>query len=531
MIQQTRPVTLAKNGVVCSPHYLSAQAGVNILQAGGNAIDAAIAANAVLNVVLPFGCSTGGDLFMIIYSKKDDAIYGLNASGRAPAAATPGWFKANGHATMPQRGILSVTVPGVVDGWTMASERFGKLGLAKSLQPAIGYAGDGFGVSPVFSRNVENVLGQTWCHPTWREHFAGNGVPKPGSIFKQPSLANTLALIAEKGREEYYKGAIARAIIDFSDQEGGLFTMDDFAEHHGDWVDPLSVSYKGYRIFEMPPNTQGIAALQMLKLVEKYHFQGERLDPQNIHILTEAKKIAFADRSAYLTDPDHMAVKPADLIDENYLAERSKLINPDTATTQAHFPGKVNQLNGDTIYLCAADGAGNLVSLIQSNYMGVGAGVVVPGLGIELQNRGAYFSLETDHANVIAPRKRTLHTLIPSMAFKDDKPAIVFGAMGGDGQAQTHLQVYTGLIDFGQNIQLAIDTPRWVDDQKQGVLEVENRFDPEVLSQLEAKGHKIAKWADFDPHMGFAQGIVINQENGLLMGGCDPRAESGSIGY
>ncbi len=531
-MQQTRPVTLARNGIVSSPHYLSAQAGVRIMEAGGNAIDAAIAANAVLNVVYPHCCGTGGDLFMLIYDAKSDSLHALNASGRSPKAATIDWFKANGHTDMPQRGILPVTVPGAVDGWQMAADKFGKLGLAKALRPAIEYAEQGFGVGPNLNYAITNVLSQPWCHPSWREVYGAKGdAPKVGSILKVPELGRALRLIAEQGRDAFYQGEIARALVEFSEQEGGLFTMEDLAEHHGEWVDPLSISYHGYTIYEMPPNTHGLTALQSLKLVEAFESAGGHQNPAFMHLMVEAKKLAFADRGEYITDPLFMKVAPQKLLDDNYIAERRKLISPDKASVSV-YPGSVD---GDTIYLCAADGAGNAVSLIQSNYMGVGSGLVIPGWGIELQNRGAYFSLDPQQINHIAPQKRTMHTLIPSMAFRNSRPEIIFGTMGGDGQPQIHLQVYTNLINFGLNIQEAIDAPRWIHgkgmpDQPEG-LQVEGRYPAQVLAELKAKGHLINEVGEFSSAMGYAQGIVFNQENGLLLGGCDPRADSASIGW
>lgn len=532
-MEQTRQVTMARHGVVSAPHYLAAQAGTRLMMAGGNAIDAAIATNAVLNVVYPFVNGTGGDLFILLYDAKSDGIYALNASGRAPAAATPAWYKANGHTKMPQRGILSVSVPGVVDGWQMVSERFGRLGLAKSLQPAITYAEEGFGVGHILSGNIKNLLKNDWIHSSWRNVYAPNGeAPEPGSLLRVPELGRSLRLIAEQGRDVFYKGEIGKALVAFSEQLGGLFTMEDLAEHTSEWVEPLSITYNGYKIYELPPNTHGLTALQMIKLLEKFNISGDPLDPKNIHLLVEAKKLAFADREAYITDPKHMKLNPADLLNDDYLEQRRGLIKLDQAM-ETLAPGKVT---GDTIYLCAADGEGNAVSLIQSNYMGVGSGLVVPGYGIELQNRGAYFSLDPSHANVIAPRKRTMHTLIPSMATLNDRPAIVFGTMGGDGQPQIHQQVYTNLINYGLNIQAAIDAPRWIHGKgfpgdPFEALNMETRFPASTVEGLTALGHHPRLTEAYDRMMGYAQGIVINQENDLLMGGSDPRADSASIGW
>jgi gamma-glutamyltranspeptidase/glutathione hydrolase len=532
LTEQTRPVTLARQGMVCAPHYLASQAGVRIMQAGGNAIDAAIAANAVLNVVYPNNCGTGGDLFMIVYHAKSDSLHALNASGRAPAAATPAWFKANGHQKMPQRGILTVNIPGAVDGWQMASDRFGKLGLGKILQPAIEYAEQGFGIGPIVNEGLSRPVKLGYAHESWQAVYAPGGKsPEIGAIWRVPELGRSLRLIAEQGRDVFYKGEIGRALAEFSARLGGLITMEDLAEHHGDWVDPLSISYRGYRIYEMPPNTHGVTALQMIKLLDGLNLSDDPNDPANLHLEVEAKKLAFADRDAHVTDLQHMKYDPSGLIDEAYLDRRRKLIDPSKA-----MPSDISHgLDGDTIYLCAADGEGNAVSLIQSNYMGIGSGLVVPGYGIELQNRGAYFSLDPSHANVIAPRKRTMHTLIPSMAFQNDRPAIVFGTMGGDGQPQIHQQVYVNLLNYGMNIQAALDAPRWIHgkallDDVDG-LHMESRFPEATMRGLAELGHAVNPVGLRNNLMGWAQGIVINQSNGLLMGGSDPRADSAAIGF
>lgn len=532
-MEQTRQVTMARHGLVSSPHYLASQAGTQILRAGGNAVDAAIAANAVLNVVYPFVCGTGGDLFMLIYDKKSDSLNALNASGRAPAAATPDWYSANGFSKIPPRSIHAVSIPGTVDGWQTASERFGRLGLAKALEPAITYAEEGFGVGYILHNAIKRTIEENIAHQSWLDVYAPGGqAPAPGSIFRVPTLAKSLRLIAEQGRDVFYKGEIGQAFAKFSAELGGLLTLDDLAEHSSEWVQPLSIDYRGYKIFELPPNTHGLTALQMLKLVEPFEFSADSQDPANVHLLIEAKKLAFADRAAYLTDSDHMTVKPEALLAESYLAKRRALISPGSVLPTIE-PGKTD---GDTIYLCAADEEGNAVSLIQSNYMGIGAGLVVPGYGIELHNRGCYFSLDPAHANVIAPRKRTMHTLIPSMAFQNDRPAIIFGTMGGDGQPQFHQQVYTNLINYGLNIQAAIDAPRWLHGlpytgETAEVLQMESRFPLETRQKLAELGHLVQEVGNFNSTMGFAQGIVINQENGLLQGGADPRADSAAIGW
>ena len=413
----------------------------------------------------------------------------------------------------------------------MAAERFGRLGLAASLQPAIRYAEEGFGVGHILSNTIKRLLESNFVHSSWTEVYAPGGVaPEPGDILRLSGLARSLRLIAEQGRDVFYRGEIGQALAEFSARLGGLITTEDLAEHRGEWVEPISVSYRGYQIYELPPNTHGLTALQMLKLIEPFDLAGGPELAANIHRQVEAKKLAFADRDEHLTDPAHMRIEAAQLLAEGYLAGRRKLIDP-TRAMPSPVPGSVK---GDTIYLCAADEAGNAVSLIQSNYMGIGSGLVVPGYGIELQNRGSYFSLDPAHVNVIAPRKRTMHTLIPSLATRHDRPAIIFGSMGGDGQPQIHQQVYTNLINYGLNIQAAIDAPRWIHgvspDDPQEVLHLESRYPQATLDELRNLGHTVREVGNFNSMMGYAQGIMIG-ENGVLMGGADPRADSAAIGW
>ncbi|WIG57754.1 MAG: gamma-glutamyltransferase [Ktedonobacterales bacterium] len=529
---QHRPVTLATHGLVAAPHYLAAQAGLHLLKAGGNAIDAAIAANATLQVVYPQLCGLGGDLFALLYDARSRELYGLNASGRAPRAATIERYHALGHATMPDFGIHTVTVPGCADGWGQLAERFGRLGLARALAPAIAYATDGFPVGPGLHAALVRMDSLGHTHRSFREHFMpGGAIPPAGGVFRRPDLARTLRLIAERGPQAFYRGELADQIATFFASEGGLLAGDDLAAHTSEWVTPLSVRFGDLDVYELPPNTQGVTALQMLGIMDGLPLGADPLDVATAHLAVEAKKLAFADRDAYLTDAAHMRVDPAALIAPDYLASRRALITPDCAQPSV-APGSVN---GDTIYLCAADEEGNAVSLIQSNYRGFGSGLVVDGTGIVLQNRGAYLSLDPDAANALAPGKRTLHTLIPSLALRDGLPAVVFGCMGGDGQPQTHLQVYTALAKFGLNIQAAIELPRWLD----GVaalgtperLWLESRFPSETSTALRALGHDVEIVGPWDSQMGHANGIVIDHTNGVLHGGSDPRAEGAAVGW
>lgn len=529
---QHRPVTMATHGLVAAPHYLAAQAGLAMLREGGSAVDAAIAANAVLQVVYPFVVGLGGDLFALGYDARASRLYGLNGSGRAPQAATLERYAALGYTQMPRYGIHSVTVPGCADGWGRLMERYGRLGLERALAPAITYAEEGFPVGPDLHRALArwNELPQT--HESWRAHFLPDGaIPPVGSIARWPTLARTLRAIAAEGPDVFYRGRVAGEIAAFFAREGGLITEEDLAAHAGEWVEPLAMPFAGLLVHELPPNTQGITALQMLGISDGLELGDEPLSPRTVHLEVEAKKLAFADRAAYLTDRAAMRVRPAELIAPEYLRARRALIDADRAAATV-APGS---LAGDTVYLCAADGEGNAISLIQSNFRGFGSGYVVEGTGIVLQNRGSSFSLDPAAANVLAPGKRPLHTLIPSLATRDGKPAIVFGAMGGDGQPQTHLQVYTALARFGLNVQAAIEMPRWVHGADEvgepEVLWVERRFPRETIEALGALGHTVVEVEAWDALMGYAQGIIFDREHGVLHGGADPRAESAAVGW
>lgn len=529
---QHRPVTLARRGIVAAPHYLAAEAGLEILKAGGNAIDAAITASSMLQVVYPFVCGLGGDTFMMIYDAKSGKLYGLNGSGRSAQAATIERYHDLGYTTMPTYDIHAVTVPGCASGWGAASQRFGRLSLEQVLAPAIYYAEEGFPVGPGLHASLTAMSQRAEVHRSWHTHFLPEQtVPTVGSIMRFPTLARTLRTLVHEGIASFYEGSIAEQIATFFANEGGLITREDLATHHSDWVTPLSVPFGGLQIYELPPNTQGITALQMLGILDRLPIGTDPLAPATIHAAVEAKKLAFADRAAYLTDPAFMRVNPETLITADYLTQRSQLFDA-THALPSPAPGS---FTGDTIYLCTADSEGNIVSLIQSNYMGFGSGVVVDDTGIVLQNRGAYFSLDPNAANALAPAKRTLHTLIPSMAFRNNRPAMVFGTMGGDGQPQTHLQVYTAIEKFGLNIQQALEMPRWVhggtyQDNIETLL-IENRFPAETVEALRQLGHVVEEGNSWSPTMGYAQGIIFDQQNSVMHGGSDPRAEGIAAGW
>ena len=530
---QHRPVTLARRGIVAAPHYLAAEAGLDLIKAGGNAIDAAIAASATLQVVYPFVCGLGGDVFMLIYDAKSGKLYGLNGSGRSAQTATLERYAELGYTTMPVYGIHAVTVPGCASGWNAAMQRFGRLGLAAALAPAISYAEEGFAIGPGLHAALTAGNMRAEMERSWRAHFLPDGtVPPLGAVMRFPTLARTLRTIASSGVEAFYHGEIAEQIAAFFAKEGGLISRADLAAHQSEWVTPLSVPFAGLDVYELPPNTQGITALQMLGMLDQLPLGTDPLAPETVHLSVEAKKLAFADRAAYLTDAAHMSVDPAALIAPDYLAQHRALIDP--ARAQPSFaPGS---FSGDTVYLCAADSDGNVVSLIQSNYMGFGSGVVVEDTGIVLQNRGAHFSLNPAAANVLAPAKRTLHTLIPSMALCAGRPAMVFGTMGGDGQPQTHLQVYTAVARFGLNIQQAIEMPRWVHGDFSTVsgdetLLVESRFPSATLATLRQMGHHVQVQDAWSRSMGHANAILFDASNGVMQGGSDPRAEGIAAGW
>lgn len=529
---QHRPVTLAARGLVAAPHYLAAEAGLDMLKAGGNAVDAAIAANAVLQVVFPTSCGLGGDLFAMVWDPKARRLHGLNSSGRSAKAATIERYRELGFESMPEFGVHTVTVPGCAAGWGALAERLGRLGLARSLAAAISYAEDGFPVGRHLHAGLVRMDAQPHTHASFREHFMpGGAIPSAGTIARAPALARTLRLLALRGPGDFYTGELAERITAFLRREGSLLTLQDLAEHTADWVEPLAVRFAGHEVYELPPNTQGVTALQMLGIADGLGLGEGPLSPETVHLEVESKKVAWADRQAYLTDPADMRVVAERLIAPHYLAERRALIDPER-TLPSVAPGT---FQGDTIYLCAADADGMLVSLIQSNYRGFGSGLVVEGTGISLHNRGAYFSLDPDAANALAPAKRPLHTLIPSLALRDGRPAMVFGTMGGDGQPQTHLQVYAAVLRYGLNIQAAIELPRWVHGAETPgepeTLRLEDRFPPETVEALRALGHRVETVGPWEPLVGYAQGITVDQVNGVYAGGSDPRAEGVAAGW
>jgi gamma-glutamyltranspeptidase len=534
--RHSRPVTMAPHGLVASPHYLASEAGIDILQKGGSAVDAAIATNAALNVVYPHMCGIGGDAFWLIYDaeKKDSAS--LNASGRSPYGANIDYFKKAGMNSIPLRGLLPVTVPGAVDGWFEAHGRYGKLSMPHLLAPAIAYAKEGYPITHILSLKIHEAASDLSRFPASKNLFLPDGkVPEPGELLTNKGLAHSLEKIAHGGRDIFYKGEIARKIVKFSEENGGLLSQKDFEETRSTWGKPISTIYKDYAVFETAPNSQGLAALMILNLLEGYDLSSLGYQsPDHLHLMIEAKKVAFADRNRYISDPDLVKIPVDELLSKEYASRRRSLIHRERAADAAAIlPGSFGR---DTIYLCVVDESGNAVSLIQSLYFSFGSAVVAGDTGILLQNRGAYFSLNPNHVNCLQPHKRTFHTLMASMTFKEGRPYMIFGTSGADGQPQTHVQVMTSVFDFGLDIQSAIEAPRWLSgprlvSQPEGYLTLEGRFSAEVIEALRKRGHQVNVVEDWSSDMGSAHGIIIHPENGLRMGGSDPRSDGAAIGY
>ena len=533
----TRSEVIAENGMVATSHPLATQVGIDILKNGGNAIDAAIAANAAIGLMEPTGNGIGGDLFAIIWIEKDKKLYGLNASGRSPKNLTLDYFKNNNFSEIPAYGPLPVSVPGCVDGWFEMHEKFGSTPMRDILEPAIEYADNGFPVTELVSYYMKKASKNFDMYPNFKETYYINGTtPKKGQIFQNKDLANTLKVIAKKGRKGFYEGEIAKAISDFIIEQGGFLSNDDLKNHKSEWIDPVSTSYRGFDIWELPPNGQGIAALQILNLLEAYDIKSMGFgSAEYIHHFTEAKKIAFADRAKYYADMDFNKIPVDYLISKEYSELRRTEINSNKAALKVSA-GEIE--NGDTIYLTTSDKDGNMVSLIQSNYRGMGSGMVPPGLGFMLQDRGELFSLEEGHFNVYEPEKRPFHTIIPAFITKENKPYVSFGLMGGAMQPQGHAQIVINLIDFGMNLQEAGDAPRirHLSNQQPtggnmldgGELSLESGFDYKEIRQLIELGHKVV----FDlGSFGGYQAIMYDDKTGVYYGASESRKDGSAMGY
>jgi gamma-glutamyltranspeptidase/glutathione hydrolase len=545
----TRSEVLGRHGMVCTSVPAATQVGLDILKRGGSAVDAAIAANATLGLMEPVSNGVGGDLFAIVYSARENKLYGLNGSGRSPAGLSYEQMEAElarlHREFIPPTGMLPISVPGTVDAWSELHKKFGKLSLGEDLAPAIHYAEEGFPVTQLIAFYWEKSVPLYKGLPgAFLETYTLDGKgrpPREGDIFKNPALAHTLRLIGEKGRDAFYKGEIADKIDAFMRANGGYLRKSDLEAHHSTWVQPVFTNYRGYDVYELPPNGQGIATLEMLNLLEGYDLKKMGFNsPETLHLMVEAKKLAFADRAKYYADPDFAKVPVAGLISKKYAAERRKLIDPEHAARSA-APGNPALGQSDTIYLCTADNEGNMVSLIQSNFRGMGSGIVVPGLGFMFQDRGELFSMEPEHANVYAPGKRPFHTIIPGFVMKDNKPWLAFGVMGGDMQPQGHVQVLTNMIDFGMSLQEAGDAARWQHEGDNeptgekmtsagGYVEVESGVPYETVRALKLKGHDVRY--DVGGYGGY-QAIKVEEHNGerVYAGASESRKDGQAAGY
>lgn len=518
---------------------LATQVAIDILKKGGTAIDAAIAANAVLGLMEPTGCGIGGDLFAIVWDSKTNKLYGLNASGRSPSSLTIKYFQENKITQIPPYGPLPVSVPGCVDGWFELHKKFGKLPMKDILSPAIQYARSGFPVSEVIAWSWSLNIPARKEFPGFMETFTIDGrTPKKGEIFKNPNLANTLEMIATDGRNIFYKGDIAKKIENYIKNQGGFLSYDDMANHHSEWIEPVSTNYRGYDVWELPPNGQGIAALQILNILEGYDLKSFGFGSKDhIHYFLEAKKLVFEDRARYYADPDFNTLPVDQLISKSYADERRKLIDPDRAR-RSYPAGNPNLEEGDTIYLTVADKAGNMISLIQSNYRGMGSGMTPEGLGFCLQDRGELFTLEKGHFNTYEPKKRPFHTIIPAFVTKDGKPLISFGVMGGAMQPQGHTQILINMIDFGMNLQEAGDAPRirhvgssqptGEEMTTAGIVYLESGFSAETLRDLDLMGHTVQiNTGGF----GGYQAIMVDHVNKTYIGASESRKDGQAAGY
>ncbi len=516
-----RQPILARN-VVATSQPLAAQVGVSMLQAGGNAVDAALATAIALTLCEPCSNGLGSDLFALVWDGTE--LLGLNASGRAPAAWSPARYA--GQAAMPRAGWTTVTIPGAVSGWVALSKRFGKLPFADLFAPAIRYARDGYAVSPIVAEKWAKAVPILGDVPGFADHFLPRGrAPEIGELFASPAMAATMEKIAHTSGESFYRGELAQAMVAHSQKHDGGHTLADFDAHRCDWVTPLAHDYHGYTIHEIPPNGQGIAALMALGILENFDLGGLAVDSIEVqHLEIEAMKLAFADAYRYVADPRAMTVTPAQLLDRAYLADRARLIDRHRAKDFKHgLPPPAG-----TVYLTAADENGMMVSLIQSNYMGFGSGIVVPGTGISMQNRGTGFSLEDGHPNIVGGGKRPFHTIIPGFVTREGQPYCSFGVMGGPIQPQAHLQTLVRLIDHAMNPQALLDAPRW--KVNSGVsLDMEPSAAPELREGLAALGHQFASIPD--SYMDFGAGQFIVRSDAGYVAGSDPRRDGQAAGY
>jgi gamma-glutamyltranspeptidase/glutathione hydrolase len=520
-----RSVVMTDRGIVATSHYLASQAGAQVLAHGGSAMDAAISANAVLGVTEPMMNGIGGDLFLVYWDAKAGKLYGLNASGWAPRKLTIDFLSKHGITAMPHDGIHSVTVPGAVDGWSQAHKRFGRLPWKDLFAPAIYYAEHGYAVPEVIHDYwVGDEAKLRKSDESKRVFLPGGKVPELGSSFNNPDIAKSLRIIAENGRDAFYKGEIAQAIVRTSTAFGGTMDLQDLADFSAEWVEPISVDYRGWKIYELPPNVQGMAALEMLNIMET--FPPDKDGPKGaaeLHKKIEAMKLAYADLYRYNADQRFASVPVTALLEKGYAKERAAEINPDKANCN---PGPGHPVTSDTTYLAAVDKDGNIASLIQSNYSAFGSGVVVNGMGFALQNRGALFSLNASHPNALQPRKRPFHTIIPAFMERGDVH-IGFGIMGGANQPLAHAQFVSNLVDYGMNIQSALEAPRFTVTGGEVTCDIliESRVAPDVIQKLQQKGHNLTVRGEYTSLMGRGQAVMHNSKTGMNWAASDPRAD------
>ncbi len=532
----SRSEVLSQHGMAATSQPLATQAALDILKQGGNAVDAAIAANAVLGLVEPTGSGIGGDLFAIVWDAETQQLYGLNASGRSPQSLTKDVFAQKGLTRIPSFGPLPVSVPGAVDGWFELHGKFGSLPMQNILTPAINYAKDGFPVSELIAYYWQVNTKRIGQYEGFAETFLPGGKPPAkGDIFKNPALATTYEKIATGGRDAFYKGDIARTIAAYMKEQGGYLTYDDLAAHTSTWVEPVSTNYRGYDVWELPPNGQGIAALQILNIMEQFDVEGMGFGSADyVHTFIEAKKLAFADRAKFYADPEFNDIPVERLISKSYAKKRQQQIDPEQAAQRVD----AGLNDGDTIYLTVADEKGNMVSLIQSNYRGMGSGMTPPGLGFILQNRGELFTLQAGHFNEYAPGKRPFHTIIPAFVTRNAKPWLSFGVMGGATQPQMHAQIIMNLIDFGMNLQEAGDAPRIVHTGSSsptgermtdgGQVHLESGFSMKTQRQLMKKGHTLQPAVGL---YGGYQAIQWDEKRKIYTGASESRKDGQAAGY
>ena len=535
----SRSEVIAPHGMAATSQPLATQVALDILKAGGSAVDAAIAANAALGLMEPTGCGIGGDLFAIVWDAGAGELVGLNASGRAPQLMTLEYFRGNGLDAIPDFGPLTVSVPGVVDGWFELHGRFGRLRMSEILAPAIAYARNGFPVSQTIAHDMAIDAEYIGDYPGFAETYMIDGrMPVKGEMFRNPRLANTYETLAREGRDAFYNGAIARKIDAYMSENGGLLRYADLAAHKSEWVTPVSTNYRGWDVYELPPNGQGIAALQILNILEGFDLASMGFaSAEYLHTLVEAKKLAYEDRARYYADMDFVDVPVERLISKDYAAERRKLMSPDRAAA-TYAAGDAILEDGDTIYLTVADRDGNMVSLIQSNYDGMGSGMTPGDLGFVLHNRGILFSLEAGHPNALQPGKRPFHTIIPAFVMKDGKPLMSFGVMGGGMQPQAHAQIIVNMVDFGMNLQEAGDAARMRHRGSSqptgevmrdgGSVHLETGFSAAARDDLEARGHTLGSSKG---GFGGYQAILWDEEQGVYYGASEVRKDGQAAGY